>query len=136
MPPASAALMTSFGSTPLALRRAGARRAKCRWISLADDLVDRAEVLLDLGDLLRDAGHEVGVGGVGRRVVVGDEVEDLRLAGLAVPVDPADALLQPRRVERDVEVDQAVAVRLQVDALAGGVGGEQHPDRFLRRDPR
>ena len=37
------------------------------------------------------------------------------------------------RVERDVEVDQAVAVGLQVDALPRGVGGQQHPDRFLGR---
>ena len=46
---------------------------------------------------------------------------------LAVAVDAADALLEPVRVERDVEVDQSVAVVLEVDALAGGVGGEQDP---------
>ena len=61
------------------------------------------------------------------------EVEDLRGLSLPVAVDPADPLLQPGRVERDVEVDQPVAVGLQVDALAGGVGGHQHPNRLLGR---
>ena len=50
---------------------------------------------------------------------------------LAVAVDAADPLLEPVGVERDVVVDQAVAVRLQVDALAGGVGGQQDADRCL-----
>ena len=63
----------------------------------------------------------------------GDEVEDLRFFGLPVAVDAADALLQPGRVERDVEVHQPVAVGLQVDALAGGVGGEQDAHRLLGR---
>ena len=58
-----------------------------------------------------------------------DEVGDLYLVGLAVPVDPADALFEPVGVERDVVVDDPVAVPLQVDALAGGVGGEQDPHR-------
>ena len=77
--------------------------------------------------------HEVGVGGVRRGRGVRHEVVDLRLCGLPVAVDAADALLQPRRVERDVEVDQPVAVGLQVDAFTGGVGGQQHPHRFLGR---
>ena len=66
-------------------------------------------------------------------VATGHEVEDLRGLRLAVAVDPADPLLQPGRVERDVEVDQPVAVGLQVDALAGGVGGDQDPNRLLGR---
>ena len=60
-------------------------------------------------------------------VADGCEVADLGRLGLAVTVDAADALLEPVGVERDVEVDQSVAVVLQVDALAGGVGGEQDP---------
>ena len=52
---------------------------------------------------------------------------------LAVAVDAADPLFEPVRVERDVVVDQAVAVALQVDALAGGVGGQQDADRVLGR---
>ncbi len=73
------------------------------------------------------------VGRVGRRVGVGDEVEHLRVAGLAVAVDAADPLLEARRVERDVEVDQPMAVRLQVDALPSRIGCQEHSDRFLRR---
>ena len=52
---------------------------------------------------------------------------------LAVAVDAADALLELVGVERDVVVDQPVAVVLQVDALAGGVGGEQDAHRVLGR---
>ena len=58
---------------------------------------------------------------------------DLGRQPLAVAVDPADPLLKPGRVERDVEVDQAMAVILQVDALARRVGGDQHPHRVLVR---
>ena len=65
---------------------------------------------------------------------------DLGGVQLAVPVDAADPLLQLVRVERDVVVDEPVAVLVQVDALAGRVGGEQDPDlvlvrRFLERQP-
>ena len=60
---------------------------------------------------------------VGRGVQLRHEVVDLGGLGLAVAVDAADALFEPGRVERDVEVHQPVAVRLQVDALTGGVGG-------------
>ena len=52
---------------------------------------------------------------------------DVGCVRLAVAVDSADALLEPVRVERDVEVDEPVAVVLEVDALAGGVGGEKDP---------
>ena len=69
-----------------------------------------------------------------------DEVPDLGVCRLAVPVDAADPLLQLVRVERDVVVDQPVAVLVQVDALAGRVGGEQDADlvlvgRCLERQP-
>jgi hypothetical protein len=45
---------------------------------------------------------------------------------LPVPVNAADALLQARRVERDVQVDQAVTVVLQVDALTRGIACVPH----------
>ena len=94
-----------------------------------DDLVGRAEVVHDLGDLLGDPGEHLDVSrqravGPGRRRC---EVADLGRLGLAVTVDAADALLEPVGVERDVEVDQSVAVMLQIDALAGSIGGEQDP---------
>ncbi|GAB3653091.1 hypothetical protein GCM10028833_25790 [Glycomyces tarimensis] len=55
----------------------------------------------------------------------GHEVVDLGAVALAVAVNAAGALFELVGVERDVVVDQAVAVVLEVDALAGGVGGEQ-----------
>ena len=60
---------------------------------------------------------------------------DLRLADA---VDVAEALFQAVRVPGQVVVDHQVGA-LQVDAFAGGVGGQQHlhlrvvPERFLRR---
>ena len=126
--------MTSLASTPLALRLAGARPGEVLLDLLADDLVDRAEVLLDLRDLPGDPGHEVQR--PRRRSTTsasGTKWKTCGFLGLPVAVDAADPLLQPGRVERDVEVDQSVAVRLQVDALTRGVGGQQHPDRLLGR---
>ena len=58
-------------------------------------------------------------------------MEHLWFLGLAIPVDAADALLEPRWVEWDVEVDEPIAVCLEVDALAGRVGGEEHANRFV-----
>jgi hypothetical protein len=58
-------------------------------------------------------------------------VPDLRGLRLAVPVDAADPLFELVRVERDVVVDQPVAVLVQVDALAGRVGGQQDADLVL-----
>jgi hypothetical protein len=57
--------------------------------------------------------------------VGGDEVEDEAVLLLAVAVDAAHALLQAHRVPGDVVVDHQPA-ELQVDALAGGLGGDQH----------
>ena len=62
-----------------------------------------------------------------------DEVGDLYFVRLAVAVDAADPLFQLVRVERDVVVDQPVAVSLQVDTFAGGVGGEQDAHRVMVR---
>src|SRR5207245_4217654 len=52
------------------------------------------------------------------------EVEDLDGLGLPDAVQPADALLDPHRVPRQVEVDQAVA-ELEVEPLAADVGRQQ-----------
>ena len=48
---------------------------------------------------------------------------------LAVPVDPAVALLDPDQAPRDVEVDQLVALGVQVDTFGGEVAGDQNPNR-------
>src|ERR1700686_2912118 len=44
---------------------------------------------------------------------------------LAVPIDAAVALLHAVGVPGDLIVDEAMAVALEVDTFAGGVGGEE-----------
>ena len=58
--------------------------------------------------------------------VVGDQVPQVADLGLADAVDAAEPLLDPVRVPRQVVVDHQVRA-LQVQALARGVGGDQHP---------
>ena len=55
--------------------------------------------------------------------------DDPRRVLLAVAVDAAVALLDADQAPRDVEVDQLVALRVQVDAFGGDVAGDQHADR-------
>ena len=59
--------------------------------------------------------HEVVAAHLGRR--------------LQLAVDAAVALLDPAGVPRQVEVEEVGAVGLEVQALAGGVGGEQDAQR-------
>ena len=72
--------------------------------------------------------------------LLGDQVPEVADLGLADAVDAAEALLEAVRVPRQVVVDHQVGA-LQVDALAGGVGGQQHlhlgvvPERLLRLQP-
>ncbi len=117
---------------------------ECLFDLVGDDRADLAEVFPDLVDLLdgskqelKVAGQVTGISlGVGGIVVVAGrhEVEDVDLITLlAVPVDAAVALLHHVRVPGDLDVDQVRAVVLEVDALAGGVGGEEDPPR--RRPP-
>src|SRR5690606_23718882 len=104
-------------------RRAPARpdRAEVLLDLVVDDGVDRPQVAGDVADLLRDTTQEVKVRRVRRTVTLRLEVVDLGDLRLAVAVDPADALLETRRVEGDVEVHQAMAVVLEVDSLPRGV---------------
>ena len=60
-------------------------------------------------------------------IAAGDDVRRLQLA-----VDAAVALLQPRWIPRQVEMDEVVAAGLEVDAFARGVGAEQDAKRLLR----
>lgn len=98
-----------------------------------DHGVDRSQVAPFGGDLGGHPGEVLQVGGVGagRGVLPAGahEVDDLHLAGLTDAVDAPDALLEAVGVEGDVVVDDPVAVVLQVDALAGGVGGQEDAQR-------
>ena len=58
------------------------------------------------------------------RVLLGDEVPQAADLFLADAVDAAEALLDPVRVPRQVVVDHQMC-GLEVQALAGCVGGEQ-----------
>ena len=57
--------------------------------------------------------------------LLGDQVPQVADLGLADAVDAAEALLDAVGVPRQVVVDHQVRA-LEVDALAGGVGGQQH----------
>ena len=105
-----------------------------------DDVAGAAEVLADVsrsssrrcrGSAARRRGRHGGSAWRrDRSQPCGDEVVDVHLGGgLAVTVDAAVALLQAIRVPGDLPVQQPVAVVLQVDALAGGVGREQDAQR-------
>ena len=63
-----------------------------------------------------------------------DEImaEDLG-ARLQFPVDPAVALLHPARVPGHVEMEEVGAMGLEVQSLAGRVGGDQDAEGMLGR---
>ena len=89
-------------------------------VGVAEHVVDlvavHAALLLDL--LEQPLEHLAFAG------LVGDEVPQVARLLLADAVDAAEALLDPVRVPRQVVVDHQVG-DLQVDALAGGVGGDE-----------
>ena len=47
---------------------------------------------------------------------------------LAEPIDAADALLEPQRIPRQLDIDDEPAAVMQVQALAGGIGRDEHVD--------
>ena len=60
--------------------------------------------------------------------VRGDKVEDQTVRGLAVAVDSAHPLLKAIGIPRNIVIEEDVAA-LKVDALAGGLGGDEYLDR-------
>ena len=90
----------------------------------AEHVAAGAELAGDLGELLPQPLQDLLIAGV-FQVQVAD-LDDLLLA---VPVDAAVALLQPVGVPGQLVVDDDVAAVLQVQALSGGVGGQQHRAR-------
>ena len=107
---------------------------------LGNDGADFAQIFADLLDLLGGAVEKLQVGGEGGTGAFcefgilaktgGYEVVDVHFGCmLTVSVDAAVALFQAVGVPGDLVVDKAVAVALEVDAFAGGVGGKQDADR-------
>jgi hypothetical protein len=97
-----------------------------------------AEIVTDRLDLLGRHRQELQVGlqraRLGLAPASPDEVVDQHLrAGLAVPVNAAVALLETVGIPRNLDMHHPVTVALQVDALAGRVGGQQDPYRRFRR---
>ena len=80
-------------------------------------------------DLLEQALEHLAFAGL-----VSDEVPQVTRQLLADAVDAAEALLDPVRVPWQVVVDHQVC-HLQVDALAGGVSGDQHTRGRIDPEP-
>ena len=105
-------------------------------LELAEHVEDlAAERLARLLELLQQLAVDVALAGL-----LGDEVPEVADLGLADAVDAAEPLLEAVGVPGQVVVDHQVGA-LEVDALARGVGGEQHlhvrvvPERLLRLQP-
>ena len=96
---------------------------------VVDDLREAAELALDrLGLADQHLEHAV-LRPLGQHEVVAADL----VGGLQLAVDAAVALLDSSRVPRQVEVEEVRAVGLEVQALAGGVGRDQDPQRIVGR---
>src|SRR6516162_5606949 len=62
--------------------------------------------------------HLAGVGG--------DQMNGMNGPALTDAIDAADALLEPHRIPRQLEIDDKAAVLVKVEALGGGIGREQY----------
>ena len=90
-------------------------------LELAEHVEDlAAEGLAGLLQLLQQRAVDVALAGL-----LGHQVPQVADLGLADAVDAAEALLEAVGVPGQVVVDHQVGA-LEVDALAGGVGGQQH----------
>lgn len=91
---------------------------------LAQDIKDRAAELVTLaGQLLEEALPDLALAGF-----MGNEVPEVAHLPLADSMDAAEALLDSIGVPRQVVVDHEVGALVEVDALPGGVGGEEDED--------
>ena len=102
-----------------------AKRSACphRKLELAEHIEHlTAQRLARFLELLEQPAIHVALAGL-----LGDQVPQVADLGLADAVDAAEALLQAVRVPGQVVVHHQVGA-LQVDAFAGGVGGEQYLD--------
>ncbi len=67
-------------------------------------------------------------------LLVNEVVAEHFRVGLQLAVDAAVALLHAAGIPRHVEMEQVPAVGLQVEALAGGIGGDENAHRMLAPD--
>src|SRR6185503_15573910 len=82
--------------------------------------VGRTEVSLRCCDSCPEAGEDLHLAGV-----CGNQVERVHRARLTDAVDAADALLEPHRIPRQLEVDDQAASPMQVEPLRSRVGGKK-----------
>jgi hypothetical protein len=106
--------------TPCALDQSGHLRR--------DNGVDASHVLahgLQFGEGANDVVPVTAKGILGRFAAI-DRVPDQNFVMLlAVSIDPAISLLHDVGIVGNLDVDQAIAVVLQIDAFGRGIGGEQ-----------
>ena len=96
---------------------------------LLDHLPGGAELPLDhLGLAHQRLEHDVGFA-----LLVTEIAAEHLLRRLQLAIDAAVALLKPRRVPRQIEMDEVGAIGLQIDAFARRVGADEDAQRLLRR---
>jgi len=105
-------------------------------LHVAEDVEDlAAERLARLIELLQEYPIDVPLARL-----LGDKVPQVADLGLADPVDAPEALFEAVGVPGQVVIDHQVGA-LQVDAFAGGIGGDEHlhlrvvPEAFLGVHP-
>ena len=91
-----------------------------------------ADVLVGLFVLVFQHFEDPRVAADGLVGALRDQVRDLRCGCLSVAVDPPVALLENHQGPRHVEMDQSVALVVQVDAFRGNIRTDQQADRTLR----
>ena len=84
-----------------------------------------ADVLVGLFVLFHQHFEDAGVAPDRWIGALGQQVDDYGRGGLAVAVHPAVALLEDHQGPGQVEVDQAVALVVEVDALGGDIRAKQ-----------
>ena len=133
----SSSVMRFFSASRSACSISRASRSASRWRMpwpepaldvVVDHLREAAELLLDRLGLPDEHLEHAVLDALGQHEVVAAHL----VGRLELAVDAAVALLDAAGVPGQVEMEEVRAVRLEVQALAGGVGGEQDAQRVLR----
>ena len=94
-----------------------------------EDLGKAAEFAFDRFGLADQRGEDA----VFRTLCVMEVVAENFRCGLKLPVDAAVALFETAGVPRDIEVEEMLAVGLEIEPFACGIGGEQDADGMRGR---